>query len=255
MTALDCAGAREIAPDLAVGLADGDERAAVLEHVAHCEPCREELDRLAATVDAVLLAAPSIEPPEGFAARVIDALDGVASPPATPADAAAAASAPVPLRPRRSRRARALVVAVAVASAAAVIAAVLAVVPRDPSPPEAASVGAGLRALGGETLRVGPLTTTDGRAAGQVFAYQGRPSWLMVTLTDAVAPGTYAVECEYEVGESFTAGTVAVDGGPAPAVWSTAVPVPLDELTRVRLVPVGAAPGTPPVVEAEVAPA
>ena len=54
----DCDRVRELAPELALGIADGEERAAGFEHLAECPRCRAQLERLAATADELVLLGP-----------------------------------------------------------------------------------------------------------------------------------------------------------------------------------------------------
>jgi Putative zinc-finger len=80
---LDCEHVREVAPDLALGLLTGRERAACLAHLEGCGACRAEVSALAVTADDVLLAGPRSAPPAGFDRRVLDRLAraGAFSPP------------------------------------------------------------------------------------------------------------------------------------------------------------------------------
>ncbi|MEA3075914.1 MAG: hypothetical protein QOF60_822 [Actinomycetota bacterium] len=60
---IDCDRAREAAPELALDVLDGEERARVLAHVESCPSCRRELRDLTATVDALLGLAPPVASP------------------------------------------------------------------------------------------------------------------------------------------------------------------------------------------------
>ena len=71
MNTLTCAEFAALAPELALDLLSGDERAAALAHLAGCRSCQTNLDELARTADALLLLAPSGEPPAGFESRVL----------------------------------------------------------------------------------------------------------------------------------------------------------------------------------------
>jgi anti-sigma factor RsiW len=71
MNPLTCAEFAALAPELALDLLSGDERAAALAHLAGCRACQANLDELARTADALLLVAPSGEPPAGFESRVL----------------------------------------------------------------------------------------------------------------------------------------------------------------------------------------
>ena len=69
-----CDEARDLAGELALGIADGEDRARVLEHAADCPDCRRELERLSVLADELLLLAPEREPPAGFEVRVLRAV-------------------------------------------------------------------------------------------------------------------------------------------------------------------------------------
>ena len=71
MNTLTCAEFAALAPELALDLLSGDERAAALAHLAGCRSCQTNLDELARTADALLLLAPCGEPPAGFESRVL----------------------------------------------------------------------------------------------------------------------------------------------------------------------------------------
>src|SRR4051794_41957840 len=88
---MTCEQTRNLAGELALGIADGAERAAALEHLAGCAECRRAVAELSDVTDELLLLAPEREPPPGFESRVLAHLQ--------PAPAS---------RPRRPRPARAL---------------------------------------------------------------------------------------------------------------------------------------------------
>src|SRR5512132_697606 len=74
-----CAEARELFPELAAGVAAGDERARTLAHLSRCPECRRELAATAEVVDELLLLAPEHEPPAGFESSVLARLVPAAS--------------------------------------------------------------------------------------------------------------------------------------------------------------------------------
>src|SRR5262245_6547386 len=76
---MSCGQVRELAAELALGIADGQERDAALRHVATCPDCRAEVGDLSRVVDDLIVLAPEHEPPPGFAARTVDRL-GVRAP-------------------------------------------------------------------------------------------------------------------------------------------------------------------------------
>lgn len=71
MSEMHCPELREVAPDVALGLLTGEERARALAHLECCETCRADVASLAATADEMLLAAPEAAPPPGFRERVL----------------------------------------------------------------------------------------------------------------------------------------------------------------------------------------
>lgn len=85
MTAITCAQLREIAPELALGLLTGHDRASAIEHLDSCYHCRSEVAALAETADELLLLAPEAEPPPGFEGDVLASLGLVSRLPASPA--------------------------------------------------------------------------------------------------------------------------------------------------------------------------
>src|SRR5262249_21879204 len=105
-----CAEIRELAPELALGIVDGEQRARALEHLADCPDCRRRLEELSEVADELLLLAPHREPPVGFEERALAPLE------------------PAP-KPRRRRRVR--LVFAPVAAAAAAVAVTLAIVAGD----------------------------------------------------------------------------------------------------------------------------
>jgi predicted anti-sigma-YlaC factor YlaD len=66
---IGCDAAREAAPELALDVLDGAERARVLHHLESCPSCRAHLRDLAGTVDALLGLAPPVASPEVRTAR------------------------------------------------------------------------------------------------------------------------------------------------------------------------------------------
>ena len=145
-----CDEVRDAAPELVLGTLDGVERALVLEHVAHCVYCREEIAALSATVsDMALLAAPA-RASDGFTDRVVAraaAFDGD-EPAVAPVDA-----------PRRDVRRRWPVV---VAVAAAIAALAIGLVSQRTAP----NMGTG-------TVAFTPMVTPDGGLMGAVSHVDG----------------------------------------------------------------------------------
>jgi hypothetical protein len=72
MHALGCPDVREVAPDFAFGILDGEARADVLLHLDECATCQRYVAELSETADAMVLLAPEAEPPPGFERRTLD---------------------------------------------------------------------------------------------------------------------------------------------------------------------------------------
>ena len=98
---MSCEQVRELAPELTIGIADGQQRDAALRHAATCPDCRRLISELSSVVDDVLLLGPSHEPPPGFAARTVASI----SPPAAAAVPEGMRD-PVPSPARRARQPR-----------------------------------------------------------------------------------------------------------------------------------------------------
>jgi hypothetical protein len=243
MTAPDCVAFRAVAPELALGIAVGDERAAALDHLAGCPSCRRELDGFTRTVDSVLLHAPVAEPPSGFETQVLAGLHQAMreeSHPALvpvgtgPTVAPSAGGRREGLGGRRSRR------WLAVVAVAAVLAGALVGVANwwgDGGAPAPDTV-----AEGAPHPSVGLLATPEGAVVGQVSVHAGSGpdaprggTELVVTLDAGTPPGTYRVQCDYDSGPPYVVGEIEV-GAAGVAHWSTTVSVPAYDLRRVRLV-------------------
>jgi hypothetical protein len=72
MNALGCPDVREVAPDFAFGILDGEARADVMLHLDHCTSCQRYVSELSETADAMVLLAPEAEPPPGFERRALE---------------------------------------------------------------------------------------------------------------------------------------------------------------------------------------
>ena len=72
---MNCAEAREQAPELALGTLGGAERAEVILHVNGCARCQAYVDEFTEVADALPLLAPEAEPSPGFEDRVLAAID------------------------------------------------------------------------------------------------------------------------------------------------------------------------------------
>ncbi|MFI5488988.1 zf-HC2 domain-containing protein [Micromonospora echinaurantiaca] len=195
-----CREVHALLPELAAGVAAGDDRAWALAHVAQCRDCRRELSQLTTAADAVLLLAPCVDPPPRFESRVLARLD--------------AAPAPPPRRRLLARRRVAAALAFAVSVLVAAGGGALFVQSRTAEDRRLADqYRQTLAVANGRYLKAVALTTADARPAGTVFLYQGNPSWLLVAVTAAPADGAYRALAVDRAGAAHPVGTCQVVNG------------------------------------------
>ena len=203
---LRCEEVRELAPEVALGVVSGEERALVLDHVGGCAACRKHLDDLARTADGLLVLAPSVEPPAGFETRVLGALQAAR-------------------RPRRSNMARLL----AAALAGLLIAGVAAFIVTSDDRDIAQHYRAALAEADGKYFGVRALTDDIGNDVGHVFAYEGSPSWLVVVVDNG--EGSHSIRLATQEGQDLDLGSL--QAGPAPLVWGGEIPVAVHDIDLV----------------------
>jgi hypothetical protein len=206
----ECAETRQILPELAAGVAPPEERARALRHLAGCGRCHRELEAQTALVDELLQLVPERQPPAGFEAATL---------------------APM-LRRRRPRRLRN---ALALAASALVIAGAAggAVWQKTESDRHLAdSYRQTLSVAHGRYLRTVPVSGVGTQPSGYVFAYQGSPAWLFVTMTAAHRPGAYQVSLTTRDGRNVTLGSMTVKG--EQGSWGTTVPITVHDILVMR---------------------
>jgi hypothetical protein len=163
---IGCDQVRDLAPELALGIAEGHERDAALRHLSGCAACRELVSEFSAVDGELLVLAAGKDPPRGFESRVLARL----------------AEPSRDTRPESLPRRRRWVLA---AAAAAVVAAALgggSVFWATADDRQLADSYQAVLSLGqGDFFLAAPLQGSDGRV-GTVFAYQGDPSWAMVSI-------------------------------------------------------------------------
>ena len=214
-----CDGVHELVPELALGIAVGEERARGLAHVAACYRCRRSLDELSELADELLLLAPPHEPPLGFESRVVRRI------------------APAEPTRRRGRtfawRWRMPVLAAATVMLAAAVAGSSVYVATEEDRELGALYQQTLEIADGKAFGALPLQRADGRRAGLVFGYEGSPSWLFVVVS-LPRSGRWDVHVDTRRGATFRLGTVAVTG--AEGSFGSILPVSLFDVARVRVV-------------------
>lgn len=204
-----CEAVRAAAPELALGVVSGDERARMLDHVARCSECRETVIALANIGDELLTLAPDREPPIGFESRAISRLK---------------------LR-RRSRR------WIGAVAAAAIVAGALSAGTVLWSTSEERDLGAhykqALSQADGRYFGARELRTGADEKAGSVFVYAGRQSWVFVSFEDE-REGTFGAELETNDGETLRLGEVELSE--EKRTWGTALPIELKDASELRIV-------------------
>jgi hypothetical protein len=65
--------------ELAAGIFDKREEAALLNHLATCPSCNAKFEQLVSAAKCLLLAVLEIEPPVGFESRFLDQIDSCSS--------------------------------------------------------------------------------------------------------------------------------------------------------------------------------
>jgi len=206
MTTLTCSELSDVAPELALGTLPGRQRAAALAHLDRCAECRLTVEELSDAADALLLMAPEVVPPAGFARR---AVEGFASP-----------------SPRRWWAIRRVaVVAAAVLAIAAGSAVALVGRQSTPSPSFA------IQAPGVRMTRF--LPATGEQVHGEVFASADRPAWVFMTVQDEGSSDAYRCQLETADGQWVNVGSFQLHDGSGS--WGKAVTTDLHQLKGVRL--------------------
>jgi Putative zinc-finger len=220
-TRTGCDEVRQLAPELALGIADGKERAEALAHLASCAACRTYLAELTDVADDLLALTPSEEPPVGFETRALTEL-GIEP-------------------PRPSRRLRWPLVRPRRVLVAAAAAAVLAVgttagafmLAFEDERDLADQYRAALDNVGGEYFQATALRNSRQTAVGQVFGYEGDPSWLFVVVYEPYRDTPLTGSLTTTGGD-----TVALRGielNAKQASWGGEIPIDLRDVELVRL--------------------
>jgi hypothetical protein len=211
---MSCEELRELAPEIALGTIDGEERADALRHLATCAECRRLVDQFSEVADELLLLAPVQEPPAGFESRVIDAL-GLRRPPA------------------RRRRARRLLLRLTPPLAAAAVSALVLVAVYHDDHVTAERYRETLAQANGRYFAAEPLRDETGRHAGVVFGYQGTPSWVFLTVDRSHRDQVSSAEVVTKGKQTIRIASLKLDRDNGS--WGGAIPMNLYDVASIRL--------------------
>jgi anti-sigma-K factor RskA len=200
---------RELAPELALGIVEGEERGRALQHLAECPDCRRYVESLSEVADELLLLAPHREPPVGFESRVLGEV--------LPA-------------PQPKRRRRWLPVLAPVAAAAAAAAIVLAIVAPDLR--LASHYRKTLDTAHGTEFESYVLRGPGDAQVGTVFSYEGSPSWVNIDVASGHRTGLTSAELVTKDGSPIPLGWFHLDAGGASGGW---IPVDPKQVSVLRL--------------------
>jgi hypothetical protein len=218
---MSCEHTRQLAAELALGIADGADRAHALQHLAECKECRRAVEELTAVTDELLMLAPERQPPVGFESRVLALLQ------------------PPPIAPRRPWRRRGVLAAAAAAAVAAAAAAAIVLGATSDDRRIADHYRAALATAHGSDFEAARLRAPAQVPAGVVYGYRGSPSWIFVAIYRPYRSTTYTVELAMTSGRRVPLPTLRLD--PRTGSAGQAIPVDLHLVSSVRLV--GATPG------------
>jgi Putative zinc-finger len=213
-----CDEIRELAPEIALGIADGEERAEALRHLSTCAECRRAVERLSGVADELLLMAPAQEPPAGFESRVVKAI-GLDQPESR-------------RRLPRWLSLRWLAPRLGPALAAAAVTAVVLVSAYSNDREIADQYRDTLDRAGGQSFQAERLSDETGARAGVAFGYQGSPSWLFLTVNPEHRGDVKSAELVTKDGRKITIPELRLDRG---GTWGGAIPTDLYRVQSVRL--------------------
>ena len=216
-----CEPTRDLIPEIALGIADAQERARALEHISNCPECASRLRELTRVADDLLMLAPSEQPPPGFEGRVLDQLG---------------------TRSARRRRTVASLRIAAVAAVASIIAAAAVWLALSDDREVADRYRSNLAEVQGEEFDAASLYAPGDLEVGQVFGYQGSPSWTLVTVSSSAASvptGVYRLQLVTESGRRIPFETITVDAGLGSE--GGAIPIDFRDVAEVRML--GPGPG------------
>jgi hypothetical protein len=213
-----CDEVRELAPEIALGIADGEQRAEALRHLTGCADCRRAVEELTQVADELLTVAPAQEPPAGFESRVVEAMGLGERPPGR--------------RRARRLRLRRLTLRVGPALATAAVTAFVMVGVYHDDHQTAERYRATLAEANGHSFQAETLKDLSGARGGVAFGYDGSPSWLLLTVDRSHRDVVTSGELQTKDGRTIPLRSLHLG---ADGSWGGAIPVKLYEVASVRL--------------------
>jgi hypothetical protein len=213
---IGCDQIRDLAPELALGIAEGHERDAALHHLSGCAACRELVSEYSSVDGELLVLAAPKDPPRGFESRVLARL----------------AEPSRDTRPQRLAPHRRWLLAAAAAVIAAVVGGGSVFWATADDRRLADNYQAVLTQGQGDFFLAAPLQGPDGRV-GTVFAYQGDPSWAVVSIQPSFPEdGRFHVQTLTRDGRYLSLGDVVLGG--ANQAQGVQLPVDLSAVQELR---------------------
>jgi hypothetical protein len=214
---MTCEETRDLAPEIALGIADGEARAEALRHLATCAECQRVVGQLSQVADELLVLAPAQEPPAGFESRVVEAI-GLQRPP----------------RWRLPRRLslRWLAPRLGPALAAAAVTAVVLISVYQDDRQTAERYRGVLDQADGRYFQAEPLADETGARGGVAFGYEGSPSWLFLTVDPAHRDAVNRGALLTKDGRTIALPSLELDRRGS---WGGAIPVNLYTVASIRL--------------------
>ena len=212
MSVLTCPEVRELAPELALGILGGAERAEVVLHVNGCARCQAYVSELTEAADAIPQLVPEHEPPAGFEQRVMHRLDEGR---------------------RRSRRRWVASIAAAAAVAAIFSITIVRVVESD----DTSNVASGPTATTISRQPAKPVAVAMEGGAPETaagWAYVANRHGVAISVNYGAVSGNYRIQVTPRRGAETTIGTMTIDA--TRGSWTGRSPEPLGAGSRIALV-------------------
>ena len=210
MSVLTCSEVRELAPELALGILGGAERAEVLLHVNACARCQAYVAELTEAADAIPQLVPEAEPPAGFESRVLHRLG----------------------EDRRRLRRRWVASIAAVAAAVAIVSITTVRVVESGDTTSAAAPAATTARVLGAPIAVTMEGGVHSSPAG--WAYVSNRHGVAVSVDYGIPSGNYRVQVEPSKGAATSIGTMIVESGRGS--WTGRSAAPLSAGSHIALV-------------------